>query len=336
MGALLSERGPPVSWVAMKRSLVVSIWAVAMAAGCAEDEGVVVCGEGTAINGTGDTCLPDPVPGLTCGAGTREDRGTCVPDPAGPRFELRMLDREISADRLQPVPVRVAGTYPDGSPVLGEALLSIDRPGAGAFPDPRIELDGLGGVAMYRPCSASQAGCTGPVRFAVAMLDDPQTTVATYDAELVARPDGSSASACLAAPSLMFLDGEDDIYAGMLTVTDAGWGVTGRADRARFRVEPNLPGQGRFWRLEFSTENLGTALAPGVYEGARRNGGGPQMMRPGMDVASADRACGDLEGRFEVHTYESDDDGVVRALISFEQRCTGAARTLRGCVRYER
>jgi hypothetical protein len=134
----------------------------------------------------------------------------------------------------------------------------------------------------------------------------------------------------------MFLDGEDEIYAGTLAVTDAGWGVTGRDNRVRLRVEPNQPGQGRFWRLEFSTERLGTPLVPGVYEGARRHGGNGQNPRPEMDIDTENRACADLQGRFEVHDYEADDDGPLRALISFEQRCTGAARVLRGCVRYER
>jgi hypothetical protein len=302
--------------------------------GCTGEEAVVTCGEGTVLNATAAECLPAPSPGLICGAGTVERGGECVPDPER-RFEIRLLDREISADRLQPVPVRVYGTNADGSPVIGEAILSIDRPGAGAFPKPRFELDGLGGVAHYRPCSSTEADCTGPVRFSVAMVDDPERVVATYDAELVALPIGSSAAACLAAPQLMFLDGEDQVYAGMLTVTDAGWGVTGADDRVRMRVEPNVETQGRFWRLEFSTERLGTPLLPGVYEGARRNGGGPQGMRPIMDINGA-FSCPDLEGRFEVHDYEADDDGPRRALISFEQRCTGAARVLRGCVRYER
>src|SRR5690348_17252802 len=124
----------------MKRALMACV----LVAGCEGDGGVVVCGEGTVLNATGDTCLADLTPSLACGAGTVQSGGECVPEGSR-HFEIRLLDREISADRLQAIPVRVAGTNADGSPVVGEAIISIDRPGAGSFPNPRFELDGLGG-----------------------------------------------------------------------------------------------------------------------------------------------------------------------------------------------
>ena len=124
-------------------------------------------------------------------------------------------------------------------------------------------------------------------------------------------------------------------------MVDAAWGVDGKRDRLKLRVEPNQTSQGRRWDLEFSTEELGVAMTPGVYENARRpnpgNGGGNGMgnTHPGLEIKSLDRHCpgNTLSGRFEVHSYEVTDDVVSSALISFEQRCQGAARTLRGCVR---
>lgn len=326
----------------MTRLVVAISPLAALLAGCAETAPAVECGVGTILNPAGDTCIVrDTDPELVCGVGTHEQDGECVPDTST-RFELRMRDREISADRLQLVPVVALGTHADGTPVTEAAILSIDRPGAGAFPRDRIELDALGGVAHYRPCSSTQAGCLGPVRFSLALAAAPRTPVATFDAELVERTSGSAAASCLvgAATSNVFFDGEDAIYAGTLAITDAGWGARGGADNVRFRVEPNLAAQGRFWRLEFSTEGLGTELVPGVYEHAQRlQGNVAGSGRPAMDIngiAGTERQCQSLEGKFEVHDYEADDAGVERALISFEQRCTGAARVLRGCVRYQR
>ncbi len=211
-----------------------------------------------------------------------------------------MHDPEIGADRLAVVPLLALGSNADGSPITEPAILSIDRPGAGAFPARRVELGALGALAHYRPCSSTQPGCLGPVRFSMALLSDPETAVATLDAELIERPGGSSAAACLGPDSVMFFDGEDQIYAGTLAVP----------------------------------------MTAGLYEHARRpQGGGGGPPRPGMDINGQhgqDRQCGEVQGRFEVHRYEVVDDVVESALISFEQQCVGAARVLRGCLRVAR
>jgi hypothetical protein len=302
----------------------------------------VECGEGTMLSLDGTTCIADAdAPRLTCGAGTRQVGLECILDNHR-RFELRVKSRDISADRLHPISVLALGTNTDGTLVNEEAILSIDRPGAGVFSRSRIRLGEMGALTHYKPCSSTELGCLGPVRFSMALASDPRTIVATLDANLVGVPAGSNASACETPSNVMFFDGTDQVYSGTLSVVDAGWGVNGRPDRLRLRVEPNNAVQGRWWDLEFSTEALGTAMTPGVYENARRpnpgngggNGNGNGNMRPGLEIRGQDARCnGDLGGRFEVHSYEVVDDVVTSALISFEQRCAGAARSLRGCVR---
>jgi hypothetical protein len=283
---------------------------------------------------------PDPQPQLSCGAGTRQVGLECIVDDQR-RFELRIKSKDVSADRLQVVPILALGTNADGSLVHETAILSVERPGAGLFPKARIELGEMGALAHYRPCSSTQAGCLGPARLSMALLSDPFTPVATLDVNLVDVVGGSSAAACETADSVMFFDGEDEILTGTVAVTDAAWGVDGTPDRLKLRVEPNTPGQSRRWDLEFSTVDLGVAMTPGVYENARRpnpgNGGGNGMgnAHAGLEIKNLEHHCpgNTLTGRFEVHSYEVVDDVVTGALISFEQRCQGAPRTLRGCVR---
>ncbi len=311
-----------------------------LAIGCTDEAATPVeCGPGTMLTVDG-SCVPDDdAPRLSCGAGTRQEGLECVVDDQR-RFELRIRSRDISADRLRPVPILALGTNADGTLVSEPAILSIDRPGAGAFPRPRIQLGEMGALTHYRPCSGTEAGCVGPVRFSMALLSDPGTPVATLDANLVDLPAGSNAAACGTADNVMFFDGEDQIYAGTLAVFDAGWGVDGKLDSVKIRVEPDQLSQGRWWDLEFTTGDSEQPLAPGVYEDARRptpgngNGNGNGNRRPGLEVRGLDRRCpGNLSGRFEVHAYEMVDDRVTSALVSFEQRCAGAARDLRGCVR---
>lgn len=303
-------------------------------AGCTDETTPIECGPGTTLNLDGTTCVPENnAPRLACGAGTRQVGLECVVDNQR-RFELRMRTRDISADRLQPVSILALGTNADGSPVNEPAVLSIDRIGAGAFLRPRILLGEMGALTHYRPCSSTEPGCVGPIRFSMALASDPDTVVATLDVNLVDLVGGSSAGACLTADNVMFFDGEDDVFSGTLAVVDAGWGVDGKNDRLKLRVEPNQMSQGRWWELEFSTERLEQAMTPGVYENARRPGNGNGNMRPGLEVKGLDRRCnGELGGSFEVHSYEVVDDVVTSALISFEQRCAGAARSLRGCIR---
>lgn len=314
--------------------LAVVIGVPLLAIGCTDETSTPVeCGPGTTLTIDG-LCVPmDDSPRLSCGAGTRQEGVECVVDDQR-RFELRVKSRDISADRLQPIPILALGTNADGTLVNEPAILSIDRPGAGAFPRPRIQLGEMGALTHYRPCSSTEPGCVGPVRFSMALVSDPSTPVATLDASLLDVPAGSNAAACGTADNVMFFDGEDEIYAGTLAVVDAGWGVDGSLDRLRVRVEPNQQAQGRWWTLEFTTSDAETPLGVGVYEDARRPNPGNGNNRPGLEVRGLDRRCpGNLRGRFEVHSYEMVDDRVTSALVSFEQRCAGAARDLRGCIR---
>jgi hypothetical protein len=263
----------PRTVLRMKRLVLLPL----IAFGCTDEGTVVECGDGTMLNIDGTMCIPDrDAPRLACGPGTKQIGLECVVDDQR-RFELRVKSRDISANQLQPISVLALGTNADGSLVNEEALLTIDRPGAGLFTRSRFTLGEMGALTHFRPCSGTQAGCTGPVRFALALASDPNTPVATLDVNLMNIPEGSSASACETPNNVMFFDGEDDIFAGTLSVLDAAWGVA-------------IQGAGR-------------------------------------------RCPGNLRGRFQVHSYTVTDDVVTSALISFEQRCAGAARDLRGCIR---
>src|SRR5688572_4771437 len=101
-------------------------------AGCTDETTPTECGPGTMLSLDGTTCVPEnDAPRLACGAGTRQLGLECVVDNQR-RFELRIKSRDISADRLHPVPILALGTHADGTLVNEPAILSIDRLGAGA------------------------------------------------------------------------------------------------------------------------------------------------------------------------------------------------------------
>ena len=88
---------------------------------------------------------------------------------------------------------------------------------------------------------------------------------------------------------------------------------------------------GDWWWVSLSGPG-GSALAPGVYENARRapfaNG------NPGLDMSGNGRGCNTLTGRFTVYEVSYDSDGKVDKLAAdFEQHCEGGPSALFGEVR---
>jgi hypothetical protein len=88
-----------------------------------------------------------------------------------------------------------------------------------------------------------------------------------------------------------------------------------------------LGADGRDWRAHFRPPE-GGSLAPGTYENATRDAGGPYM-----NVYGDSGHCEGLTGRFTVNAITFDDRGAMRtASVTFEQRCTNSEPTLRGTI----
>lgn len=290
----------------------------------------ITCGEGTELRD--GMCVAVGV--LTCGTGTHEEGGACVTD-RGTRYELRIFSPEIAADGHSKTPVLVIGTKNDGEPATDQVVLNIDRPGAGRFLEPSPTVGPLGTMAHFEPCNATVPGCVGPLKLTLALASAPASVIARVDVTLV-EPDGVATTApCMVAPKTMYFDGNDYIYHGMLTVTEAVWSASGTTKHLAVDVTPMVQGQGLWWDLIFHSQQLGSDLVPGVYEMAQR---APFASpgHPGLEVTGDGRGCNTLTGRFEVHDFELDATGVKRALVSFEQHCEGGAAMVSGCVRFER
>lgn len=299
---------------------------------CVPDDGGLVCGPGTHADGT--TCVPDASP-LTCGPGTHVEGSVCAPDvPLPPsQFQIRIVTNQIPADGFSKIPVLAIGTAADGSPALVQVVLNMSRAGAGSFQPPAPTLGPLGATSYFVPCNAATPGCVGPLTLTLALASAPSTPVATVDVVLVAPTGVGSPAPCQVGGNVMFFDGNDFIYNGVLTVTNGSWSVTGNADHLALDITPAGAGQGLWWNLDFDASDLPIDLTPGVYNMAERY---PFQSpdHPGLSISGDGRGCNTLTGRFQVHAYDRSATAVTRALVTFEQHCEGGALVLRGCVAY--
>ncbi|MBZ5589003.1 MAG: hypothetical protein LAO05_10615 [Acidobacteriia bacterium] len=88
-----------------------------------------------------------------------------------------------------------------------------------------------------------------------------------------------------------------------------------------------------WWDLYFAAP-AGTALAPGLYEGATRDGF-QSPTTPGLEISGDGRGCNTLTGRFLVLDAQYSPTGEVQSLaIDFEQHCEGLPPALFGSVRF--
>lgn len=315
----------------MWRCVLCSCVAALTISGCADPPGID-CGIGT--HEAGEFCVPDQ-PALTCGPGTHVEGTTCAPDAAVPpnQFQIRIATNQIPADGYSRIPVLAIGTAADGSPSLVQVVLNMSRAGAGSFQPPAPTLGPLGATSYFVPCNASTPGCVGPLTLTLALASAPSTPVATVDVTLVAPTGVGSPAPCQVGGNVMFFDGNDFIYNGVLTVTSGSWSVSGNAEHLAFNITPSGTGQGAWWSLDFDASDVPIDLAPGVYDMAQRY---PFQSpdHPGLSISGDGRGCNTLTGRFQVHAYDHDAAGVTRALVTFEQHCEGGPAVLRGCVAY--
>ena len=231
------------------------------------------------------------------------------------------------------------GTLADGSPATDPVVLTTDRAPAGSFVNAHPTLGALGTLALFSPCNATTAGCTGALRISLALASDPRTEVAHLDVAPVAPADVATPAPCLVADKAMFLDGNDFIFNGTMLVTSGVFAnntFQTTPSTLMLEVNPSDTHQGTDWRLIFDSSSLGTPLVPGVYENAMRWPFATDG-HPGIDIGGNARGCNTIAGRFQVHFVELQPDNrtVKRALVTFEQHCEGGPALLSGCIHIE-
>jgi hypothetical protein len=293
------------------------------------------CGPGT--HQVGDQCLgavaADAGPATTCGMGTHLDGGVCTPD--GPTsYEVRVAVATVPADGYSKIPVLAIGHMADGSPATDQVVLSTDRAGAGTFDSPQVTLGPLGATTYFKPCSASVAGCAGPVKITLALASAPTVVVASAMVTLTAPAGVGSDAPCLVGGDVIFYNGNDYIFNGTETITQGQWSASGASNDLTIHVTPTMSQQGLWWDLEFSTRQLSQPIAVQSYTDAER---APFASpgHPGIDIGGDGRGCNTISGSFQVEDIQWTNTTLKSFTATFEQHCEQGASALRGCVHFE-
>ena len=269
----------------------------------------------------------------SCGYGTHEVNGTCVPDPSATRYTIR-TSRTIAAGA--PVEVIVFGTRPDGTPATDEVVLNTSRPAAGTFDPPAVVLDATHRRVWFTPCDAATPGCVGDVDLTLALASAPTVPVAKMAVELASDEAVGSAEHCLGGGNVLYLEGKGFVHRGALTVVAGTFQRNGGTQRGEAVVVPADRIQGTKWTLEFSSVQLAMPLQPGIYRDAYQV---PPIGKPGMKVFGEGpfSACsGSYRGEFQVHDFVFT-TSVERMTVSFRQWCDTNLSTdvVTGCVHVE-
>jgi hypothetical protein len=241
---------------------------------------------------------------LVCGPGTHVEGETCVADAPVPGYQVRALSH-ISADGATPVTIVAFGTNSDGSYATDPIVFNTDRAGAGSFANPVATLDARGASAVFTPCNASVAGCTGSVGFTIARSSAPTVPIAQITAELDAPPLIGSIEQCSGTEDVLYLEGAGFAYTGKLTVRDATFAMTGGDAHAVITVMPANAIQGLPWTLLFDSVQMNTTLAPGVFQQAIS---APVLGKPelGFTSASPYSHCDfSTQGEFQIFDYQA-------------------------------
>ena len=289
----------------------------------------VVCGDGS--HPDGGACMPDTV----CGAGTYASGGACVPDStgSGATYQVRLLSQDVAADGYSKVPVLVIGTNADGTPATDSMVMDTSLAGAGGFSTTSFALPAMGEQLLFTPCSSANAGCSGTFQITAALATAPNTPVASSWPLTLRAPAGvGSDTPCLAGGNVVFFDGDstDYIHPGTETITAGTFSATGSANTVDLSVTPSAGG---WWYLDFSSAQLGQALAAQVYDDAQR---APFASpgHPGLEISGSGRGCNTLTGAFQVEDLQWNGSTLASFTATFEQHCEGGAAALRGCIHY--
>jgi hypothetical protein len=291
-----------------------------------------------ACNGGSAQVVPDAPPTIdaavdaqtfTCGAGTIESSGVCI--PAATRYAIRIGELSIGANGRTKRKVVVFGTKPDGSPVLDRVVITMSRPNAGTLRESALNLTTLGAYTYFVPCDSASAGCLGPVTLSVALASAPATTIAQIDASIVTPTNVSSIAPCLEDNKVLWVDGQGGILQTLWTVFAGSWFADTYSNAINIVVDAEDENLST-WLVEVNSRFVGVPLTPGtIFENARK----PSSQLdgyPALGVTGNSYGCNTVDGRFQIHTYTR---SPVDILVSFEQKCDGSSLVLEGCVRYK-
>jgi hypothetical protein len=277
-------------------------------------------------------CNGDPT---TMVSGCLHFQPTMMPGRAptsGTHYEVRIAESELDANGHTKHEMFVYGKHADGTTAEEPVVLGIDRASAGTLLASSLALGPLGARTYFTPCDGQAADCLGPAMLTVALASDPTTIVATRAIQIEHTGHISTAAPCLAGGNIMYVDGNDGIRDGMLTVTDGIWDVYQKsATDFAVNMSPYLVSEGLDWTLTLDTLTYGGTLAPGVYAGAEQSHHS-DAMHPGMNVYGNSRECGALTGAFEILDFNAANGTFT---VSFEEHCNGEAPLLEGCFHRE-
>ena len=265
---------------------------------------------------------------LPCGAGTHEEGGSCVLDPAA-GYDIRTSPM-IRADGFTRVDVTVVGTEADGSPSDERIVFRRDRTSAGTFVSPTAFLGDRGAATTFLPCNFNTPGCVGPARLSIALASAPTVPVAHVDVMLVAPDPVGSIAPCMIGGNVLHYEAQDFGFTGVRTISTNGvFDVFGAPWRGRVQV---TEGNDAF-SFEVNTQTLDIPLFASVFENGRPVGrAGPY--EPVLD--SGFYPAGAI-GKFQVHafTYDPAIGDVTQITASFVQQLeTDPTRKITGCVHY--
>ena len=249
-----------------------------------------------------------------------------------------MAAPKLAADSSRQHRVLVIGTQPDGSPAHDELVLGFDRPGAGTYTMPVVTLGNLGATSFFRACDLSTPGCAGPVKLTAALASSPATPIAELAVDIVDPVEASPAKPCLAGGNILYLEGDDSIFNGEVTITNAAWTFDAAyPELLKVRVTP--PGSTGAWSLTFDTRAYAPAHIPDAYENVQISNTFASDMerdRPAMHVNGLGKQCTTVGGRYDVEHYDAISNTAREVTIAFEQYCNGSTTTkLTGCVHYK-
>jgi hypothetical protein len=266
---------------------------------------------------------------FTCGTGTVENSGVCIPTAA--RYAVRISEPVVGANGRTKRKVVVFGTKADGTAALDRVVLTASRATAGTLRESALNLTTLGAYTYFTPCNSASPDCLGPVTFSVALASAPSTVVAQTDVMIVAPSNVSTIAPCLEDDKVFWVDGAGGILTTQWTVFDGDWWSSTFANSIQVSVDAADDNLSK-WHIEAHSMFVGGPLTPGmIFENAQKASSQIDGY-PGLGVSGNSYACNTVDGRFQIHKYTQTP---LDILVSFEQKCDGSSIVLEGCVRYK-
>lgn len=298
------------------RGIIAGIHLLAVVAACNESSGL------DSSSGEGSGCT-------TCD----QDGGSPPPLEVDLQFEISVvgsetLGLELPADGHTRIPLLIR-RIDDIESVTTPLVLSTDRQ-VGTFEATEV-LVGSEAEVHFIPCSDESQDCLGDLTIRAMPADDLFTIVGQVDVELIEPVQIAWPAACLGDEVVVFLDGNNWVYDGTMSLTQGSFAGTSLEDRAKLYVQPSNPNQGNYWRLQFATGDTVTPLVPGVYTSTKEHllEGGPML-----NVQGDHRSCPHT-GSFQIWDFEQADGYLQDLLVSFDFQCEGDANEyLQGCIRF--